>query len=119
VKLPKYLVQVEYQTKAWTALVRDPQDRLEIAGPVVKNLGGSIECAYLSFGKYDSIAILQMPDDVSASALSMALLASGVFKKIITTPLMTWEAGVEAMKKAKKAAYQPPIDASVYLDRSS
>ena len=119
VKLPKYLVQVEYQTKAWTALVRDPQDRLEIAGPVVKKLGGSIECAYLSFGKYDSMAILQMPDDISASALSMALLASGVFKKIMTTPLMTWEDGVEAMKKAKKAAYQPPTDGSVYLDRSS
>ena len=117
--MPKYLVQVEYQTKAWTALVRNPQDRLEIAGPIVKNLGGSIECAYLSFGDYDSIAVLQIPDNISAASLSMALLASGVFKKIQTTPLMTWEDGVEAMKKAKKVAYQPPDDGSVYLDRSS
>ena len=118
-KMPKYLVQIEYQIKAWTALVRDPQDRLEIAGPIVKTLGGSIECAYLSFGKYDSMAILDMPDNVSASSLSMALLASGVFKAIKTTLLMTWEEGVKAMKKAKKAAYQPPDDGSVYLDRSS
>jgi len=119
VKMPKYLVQVEYQTKAWTALVRNPQDRLEIAGPVVTNLGGIIECAYLSFGDYDSIAVIQMPDNISAASLSMALLASGVFKTIKTTPLMTWEDGVEAMKKAKKVAYQPPNDSSVYLDRSS
>jgi len=117
--MPKYLVQVEYQTKAWTALVRNPQDRLEIAGPVVTNLGGIIECAYLSFGDYDSIAVIQMPDNISAASLSMALLASGVFKTIKTTPLMTWEDGVEAMKKAKKVAYQPPNDSSVYLDRSS
>ena len=118
VKMPKYLVQIEYQTKAWSALVRDPQDRLEIAGPVVKNLGGSIECAYLSFGEYDSMAILEMPDNISAASLSMALMASGVFKAIKTTPLMTWEDGVKAMKKAKKAAYHPPEN-SVYLDRSS
>ena len=119
VKMPKYLVQVEYQTKAWTVLVRDPQDRLEIAGPVVKNLGGIIECAYLSFGEYDSIAVIQMPDNVSAASLSMALLASGVFKTIKTTPLLTWEDGVEAMKKAKKVAYNPPSEGSVYLDRSN
>jgi uncharacterized protein with GYD domain len=116
--MPKYLVQVKYQMKAWTALVRNPQNRLDIAGPVVERLGGRIECAYLSFGKYDSIAILEMPDNISASGLSMALLASGVFKEIKTTPLMTWEEGVGAMKKAKKAAYQPPKDV-VYLDRSS
>ena len=117
--MPKFLVQVEYQTKAWSALVKDPQDRLEIAGPVVKNLGGSIECAYLSFGKYDSMAILEMPDNVSAASLSMALLASGVFKKIQTTPLMTWEDGVKSMKKAKMAAYRPPTSDPIYLDRSS
>lgn len=117
--MPKYLVQVEYHTKAWTALVRNPQDRLEIAGPVVKNLGGNIECAYLSFGKYDSIAILEMPDNVSSAALSMALLASGVFKAIKTTPLMTWDDGVKAMKKAKEVIYKPPNDGALYLDRSN
>ena len=114
-----YLVQVSYQPKAWATLVRNPQNRLEIADPVVKNLGGSIECAYMAFGDYDSLAILEMPDNVTAASLAMALLASGVFKSIKTTPLMTWEDGVKAMKKAKKAAYQPPSDGSVYLDRSS
>ena len=114
-----YLVQISYQTKAWAALVRTPQSRLKIAEPVVKNLGGSIECAYMAFGDYDSIAILEMPDNVTAAALAMALLASGVFKSIKTTPLMTWEDGAEAMRKAKKAAYQPPSDGSVYLVRSS
>ena len=112
-----YLVQISYRTKAWAALVRTPQNRLDIAGPVVKNLGGSIKCAFMTFGDYDSIAILNMPDNVTAASLSMALLASGVFKTIKTTPLMTWKDGVKAMKKAKKVAYQPPSDDSIYLNR--
>jgi uncharacterized protein with GYD domain len=116
--MKKFLVQIVYQTKAWTALVRNPQNRLEIAAPLVKNLGGKIECAYLSFGDYDAIAILEMPDNLSAASISMALLASGVFKTIKTTPLMTWKDGVEAMEKAKKIVYQPPDDSSVYLDRT-
>ena len=113
-----YLVQISYQTKAWATLVRNPQNRLEQSGPQVKALGGNIECSYMAFGDYDAIAIVNLPDNVTAASLSMALSASGVFKKIKTTPLMTWEDGVEAMKKAKKAAYQPPDDDPVYLDRA-
>lgn len=116
--MKKFLVQIVYRTKAWAALVRNPQNRLEIAAPLVKNLGGKIECAYLSFGDYDAMAVLEMPDDMSAASLSMALLASGVFEKITTTPLMTWKDGVEAMGKAKNIAYRPPDDAPVYLDRT-
>ena len=112
-----YLLQINYRTKAWASLVRNPQNRLEKSGPVVKNLGGTIECAYMAFGDYDSIAILKMPDNVTAASLSMALLASGVFKTIKTTPLMSWDDGVKAMKKAKKVAYQPPGDSSLYLKR--
>ena len=73
----------------------------------------------MAVGDYDSIAILKMADNISAASLSMALMASGVFKTIKTTPLMTWEDGVEAMKKAKKVAYNPPSEGSVYLDRSN
>lgn len=116
--MPFYLVQASYQTKAWAALVRNPQNRITKATPVVEDLGGKIECAYMSFGDYDAIAIIEMPDNVTASSLSMALLASGVFNEIKTTPLMEWKEGVEAMKKAKKAAYKPPVDDSVYIDRA-
>ena len=116
--MPYYLVQVTYHAKAWAALVRNPQNRLDKAGPVVKNLGGTILNAYMAFGDCDSIAILKMPDNVTAASLSMALLASGVFKTIKTTPLMTWENGVKAMKKAKKVAYQPPSEDPIYLNRT-
>jgi len=76
--------------------------------PVVENLGGKLERAFLGFGDYDVVAILYFPDDISAAALSMAMMAGGGMKNVKTTPLISWEDCVEAMKKAKKAAYKPP-----------
>ena len=36
--MPFYLVQASYQTKAWAALVRNPQNRIEKSAPVVEDL---------------------------------------------------------------------------------
>jgi len=103
-----FLVQVSYTSNAWNALIRDPQNRLDIMRPIVANLGGKVESAFLAFGDYDVVAILQMPDNVSAAALSMAMMAGGGVKNVKTVALMTWNEGVEAMRMAKNAAYRPP-----------
>ncbi len=50
----------------------------------------------------------EMSDNTTATALSMAVSASGAFSSYKTTPLMTIEEGIEAMKKAGGAGYQPP-----------
>ncbi len=60
------------------------------------------------FGEYDVGAILQVPDHVSVAAFSMAVSAGGAVKSIKTTPLMSMEEGVEAMKKASGSGYQAP-----------
>ena len=78
--------------------------------PVIEDLGGKMESAFLSFGDYDAIGILQMPDNISAAALSMAIMAGGAVTKVKTIPLMPWSEGLAAMQKAKKAAYPPPKD---------
>jgi hypothetical protein len=49
-----------------------------------------------------------MPDNVSAAAFSVAASAGGAIKAIKTTPLLSLEDGVEAMKKAATAGYKPP-----------
>jgi hypothetical protein len=45
-----------------------------------------------------------MPDNVSAAAMSMVVSAGGAAKAIKTTPLMTVEEGLQAMRKAGEAA---------------
>jgi uncharacterized protein with GYD domain len=104
-----YLLQVTYAPEAWAALVDEPQSRTETVQLAVEQLGGTVHSTWLAFGEYDVISILELPDNVRAAAISMAISAGGAVKAIKTTPLMTWEEGVEAMREAAQAAYQPPI----------
>jgi uncharacterized protein with GYD domain len=103
-----YLLQVAYTNEAWAAQLHNPLDRREAVSPVIERLGGYIESAYYAFGDYDVVLIIEMPDDVSAAALSLAVSAGGAVKAIRTTPLLTIEEGIEAMKKAAGAGYRPP-----------
>jgi uncharacterized protein with GYD domain len=102
-----YLLQVAYTPEAWTSLVNAPQDRSKGIEGAVKNLGGKVERFYLSFGDYDIIGVVEMPDSVSAAAFSMAVAAGGACKNVKTTPLLTTTEGIEAMKKAAQCGYKP------------
>lgn len=106
--MPYYLLQAAYTPEAWAAMAKNPQNRVEAVRPVAQRLGGSIEHAWLAFGEYDIVAICQFPDNASAAAFSIAASAGGALKAIKTTPLMTVEEGVEAMRKAGGAGYRPP-----------
>jgi uncharacterized protein with GYD domain len=103
-----YLLQVAYTAEGWAALIQHPQDRLEELRPVVARLGGSLEALWMSFGDYDVVALLQLPDSVSAAAASIAVSAGGAVKAVKTTPLMSVEEGMEAMAKAAQAGYKAP-----------
>lgn len=103
-----YLIQVAYTPEAWASIVKNQQNRLDAVRPVVEKMGGKIESGWLSFGDYDLVAICQMPRNVEAAAFSLAAAAGGAVKSIKTTPLLTMEEGMEAMKKAAASGYQPP-----------
>jgi len=85
-------------------MMRNIQDRLDSMRPVIERLGGKLHDAWLAFGDYDVIAILEMPDNVNAAAISISLSAGGSVKNVRTIPLMTFDEGTEAVKKAASAA---------------
>jgi uncharacterized protein with GYD domain len=103
-----YALQTAYAPIGWAALLKDPQNRMEAVKPVVQRLGGRVVDGWLTFGDYDVLVICQLPDNVSATALSMAISAGGAVKSVKTTPLVTFDEGLEALKKAKDAGYAPP-----------
>lgn len=88
--------------------MNNPQNRLEAFRPVIERLGGKIHGAWFSFGEYDFVAIVDIPNNVNAVALFMATSAGGSVKAYKTTPLLTIEESMEAMKMASTAEYQPP-----------
>src|SRR5258706_12672780 len=86
-----YALQTAYAPVGWAALLKDPQNRMEAVKPVVQRLGGSGVDGWLTFGDYDVLVICQLPDNVSATALSMAVSAGGEAKGGQTTPIVTFD----------------------------
>lgn len=106
--MPYYALQTAYASIGWSALLKQPHHRLEAIAPVIERLGGRIQAGWFSFGEYDVLLICEMPDGISAAALSMAVSAGGAIKAVKTTPLLSFEDGVEALRRAQQAEYAPP-----------
>jgi uncharacterized protein with GYD domain len=105
--MSSYLIQVAYTTESWATMVNKPQDRSKGIETAVRNLGGKVERFWLSFGDFDVIGVVEMPDAVSAAAFAMAVAAGGSCKNVKTTPLLGTAEGIEAMKKASACGYKP------------
>ena len=105
-----YLIQISYTPEAVARLVKNPENREEVARLLMEKLGGKLKGFWVSFGEYDLVEIATLPDNVSAEALTMVLLAGGAVKMVRTTPLMSVNEGMEAMEKAAKLEleYRPP-----------
>lgn len=106
--MPHYLIQVAYTPDAWAAMVDNPQNRQEMVRPAVEALGGRFDHCWLSFGDYDLVGIVELPENVDAAAFAVGVTAKGACKALKTTPLLTMDEGVEAMRKAQKLTYKPP-----------
>ena len=106
--MPHYLIQAGYTPEGWKALLNKPEDRKEAIRPVVEKLGGKIVNSWYAFGEHDIVAIVEMPDNVSAAALSLAQMAGGALRSMKTTPLLELAEGLEAMKRAATSGYRPP-----------
>jgi uncharacterized protein with GYD domain len=82
------------------ALTKNPQNRVEAVRVLLEKMGGKLRGRCFSFGEYDFTAVATVPDNVTAAALSIAVSGGGTVKSCLTTPLLTPEEGVAAMKKA-------------------
>ncbi|HLY20572.1 MAG TPA: GYD domain-containing protein [Bryobacteraceae bacterium] len=102
-----YLLQLSYSQAAWATMVKRPQNRVEAVRKSVENLGGKITGFWMSFGEHDLVGVLEMPDNVGAAAFAMAIAAGGACHSVKTTPLLTIEEGMRAMKKAGASGYTP------------
>jgi uncharacterized protein with GYD domain len=106
--MPYYLGQVAYTKEAIQHMDEHPQNRIEAVRPAYEELGVTIREAFLAFGDYDVVLLLEAPDNVHMAALILAVTAGGAVGHYKITPLMTWEEGVEAMRMAGGSSYTPP-----------
>lgn len=106
--MPYYLFQAAYTSEALEAMVKNPQNREEAIRPGVEGMGGRILGVWLAFGEYDIVAIFELPDNTTAAAFALAAGSNRGVKALRTTPLMSMEESMEAMRKAQGAGYRPP-----------
>lgn len=100
-----FLIQICFTPEAFSNLVKKPENRLESVVPLVTALGGSFVGSWLSFGEYDSTAVIEMPDNVAMTAFKMKVISGGNISRFTLTPLMSFEDGVDAMTLAGDVSY--------------
>jgi len=105
-----YLFRFGYTAEAWRALMEHPQDRRDMLSSRIFGLGGTLQGFWYSFGEHDGLALVDLPDNVSAAAASVAVSATGSFRSLETTVLLTPDEMVEAMERANSFEYAKPGD---------
>jgi uncharacterized protein with GYD domain len=110
--MPFFCHQVSYTKEAWARLMQNPQDRLEAVRAPIEKLGGKVHASFFAFGDFDVLAITEMPDAISAAAISMAFAGGGAVSKIKTTTLLTGSQALEALRKAGTSGYKSIISES-------
>ena len=98
--MPKYLLEASYTAEGTKGLQREGgSSRRKKIEETVKELHGKLEAFYYAFGTSDVFLIVDVPDAVTAAALSLAVNQSGAVH-LITHVLMTPEEMDQASKKS-------------------
>jgi uncharacterized protein with GYD domain len=98
--MPKYLLNASYTAEGTKGLLAEGGTRRrDAAVKAIKGAGGKVEAFYFAFGKSDAIVIVDLPDNASAAAASLAINASGAVTTR-TTVLLTPAEMDEATKKS-------------------
>ena len=104
--MAKYLIRASYTAEGAKGLLKDGgSKRKTMAEKAAAAVGGSMEAFYYTFGEADAVIIGDFPDAVSATALSVAINASGAVT-VSMTPIITVEEMDAACKQ--QIGYTPP-----------
>jgi uncharacterized protein with GYD domain len=104
--MPKYLFQASYTARGEEGVrAKGGTDRRDAVADAVRSVGGELECVYFEFGDHDAFAIVELPDNEAAAAMSLIENSSGAVT-VTTTVLLTPEQVDEASERA--VSYRPP-----------
>ena len=95
----KYLISANYTQSGLVGLLKEGRtSRRAAVTQTIEGVGGSLESLYYAFGARDVYIIADLPDDATATALSLAIGAAGALDVEITV-LLAPEVVDEAIKK--------------------
>ena len=104
--MAKYLVVASYTAEGIKGVIgKGGSARRDAVAKMLADAGGTMEAFYFGFGEADAYVLVDLPDNVSAAAVGLAVSATGL-ASTRTTVLLTPE---EIDKAAKtKINYKAP-----------
>lgn len=106
--MPTYLIHGSYTIEGVRGLIKEGgSSRRAHFQKNIGNLGGRVEAFYYAFGGEDIYSIVDMPDNISSIAISLALNAGGGFRATVVV-LLTPEEIDQAAQKVASVQYRPP-----------
>ena len=104
--MAKYMIQASYTAEGTRGVMKEGgTKRRQTVENNVKAVGGTVEAFYFAFGDADAYVIVDLPDNATAAALSMAVNSSGAVA-LKTQVLLTAEEIDKASKKT--VTYRAP-----------
>ena len=104
--MAKFLIEGSYSSEGLKGLEKDKASgRRAAVLKAVEGVKGKLECYYFTLGEHDVMAVVELPDTVTAVALALHMSDTGLVRTK-TTALLTVEETDEAVKT--KVKYRGP-----------
>jgi uncharacterized protein with GYD domain len=104
--MPKYLVKATYTSDGVEGVLKEGgTSRRDTIGKLIQSMGGTMESFYFALGEDDVYVIVDLPDNVAVTAVSLAVNSTRAVR-LKTVVLMTPEEVDAATKKT--VDYRPP-----------
>src|SRR5215469_10568829 len=105
--MPKYLIRGSYSVEGTKGLLKaGGTARREAVKAAIESVGGKLESYYFALGEDDFVIVVDAPDAISVSAVSLTAGASGAVHHLRSTQLFTPEEVDQIAKKTVR--YRPP-----------
>jgi uncharacterized protein with GYD domain len=87
--------------------MENPEDRTAVVRAAMESIGGTLEALYYTFGADDFVGLAEVPDNIQAAAVSIAVASTGRYRNFRLTPLLTAQEMVQAMQGAGQVSFRP------------
>ena len=106
--MPLYLTKFSYTPETWARMIGNPEDRRKAAQEYIESVGGTLQGFWYAFGEHDGYTLWEAPDNVSMTAVILAIGSGGALSSHETTILVTVEETLDALHRAQEVAYRAP-----------
>jgi uncharacterized protein with GYD domain len=104
--MPRYLVNASYSPDGVKGVLKTGGTaRANAVKSAVEGLGGTMHSFDFAFGGADAIVLVELPDNVAAAALGLAVSSTGL--AAVTTTVLLTPAEID-QSVTRSVAYTPP-----------